>query len=82
MEVDTWTVEYEPMDVRNHALYLEVATAGGSYWKSNWWVTAISSYLTADGTRRSATTRQQQQQRDNNNNNNFWPWFTPPHIRT
>ena len=35
MEVDTWTLEYEPMDVQNYALYLEVATAGGSYWKSH-----------------------------------------------
>ena len=46
MEVDTWIVEYEPMGVRNYGLHLEVATAGGSYWKSNWWVTAISSSLT------------------------------------
>ena len=52
MEVDTWTVEYEPMDVRNYALYLEVATAGGSYWKSNWWVTTISSSLTGGSPRR------------------------------
>merc|ERR1712091_596133 len=29
-----------------------VATAGGSYWKSRWWVTAISSYLTGGSPRR------------------------------
>ena len=52
MEVDTWIVEYEPMDVRNYALCLEVATAGGSSWKSNWWVTAISSFLTGGSPRR------------------------------
>ena len=124
----------EPMDVRNYGLHLEVATAGGSYWKSTWWVTTISSSLTGGSPRRAVligkavggstrfrrllrvgrhggrfllekqlvghrdfvvsysgwhaaerddetTTTTRQQQRDNNNNN-FWPWFTPPHIRT
>ena len=56
--------------------------AGGSYWKSSWWVTAISSYLTADGTRGSATTRQQ---RDNDNNDNettiFCRGSSPTHPR-
>ena len=46
MEVDTWIVEYEPMDVRNYGLHLEVATTGDSYWKNNWWVTVISSSVT------------------------------------
>ena len=52
MEVDTWTVEYEPMDVRNYKVHVEVAMAGGSYWKSNWWVTTISSSLTGGSPRR------------------------------
>merc|ERR1712185_43929 len=29
-----------------------VATAGGSYWKSRWWVNAISSFLTGGSPRR------------------------------
>ena len=52
MQVVTWIVEYEPMHVRNYGLHLEVATAGGSYWKSNWWVTTISSSLTGGSPRR------------------------------
>ena len=32
MDMDTWTVEYEPMDVRNYGLHLEVVwTTSGSH---------------------------------------------------